>query len=159
VNIQASLDDLPTLRTSKSASEILASLDRMSLKGKLPGYEPLGSSSFKVALFGNPFDGDLIATIEPSSAGSTITFTTKLHAKAPIVLIVSIVLSIWPGVMLTDSLIPGAWGWWPTWTWYMPLVILPLPYFLPKMWKKSRAESESHLLEQIERIAAHTDCK
>ncbi len=130
----------------------------MSLKGKLPGYEQLGASRFKVALFGNPFDGDLIATIEPTEAGSTITFTTKLHAKGPIVLIVSIVLSIWPGVMLTDSLIPGSWGWWPTWMWYLPLTILPLPYFLPKMWKKSRAESENHLLEQLQRIAIGANC-
>jgi len=129
----------------------------MSLKGKLPGYEPIDAESFKVALFGEPFDRDLIASIESADAGSIITFTTKLHAKAPMTLLISVLLSIWPGVMLTDALIPSSWGWWPTWTWYLPMAILPLPYFLPRMWKKSRAASESHLREQLERIATASD--
>lgn len=147
------LDALPTIRTSRDAESIFAALDKLSLKGKLPGYEQIDERRFKVALFGDPFDRDLIATITPDErGGSVLTFNTKLHAKAPILLIVSIVVSIWPGVVLMDSLIPASWGWWPTWWWYLPLVIVPLPIFLPRIWKKSERSAADHLREQVVRI-------
>lgn len=57
-------------------------------------------------------------------------------------------------MLLTDALIPGAWGWWPTWTWYLPLTILPLPFILPRIWAKSGHAARQHADEQIARIAA-----
>lgn len=70
---------------------------------------------------------------------------------------ISVIVSIWPGVELMDSLIPASWNWIATWKWYLPLVIVPLPIFLPLMWRKSNRAAEDHLGEQIERISAVLD--
>lgn len=86
-----------------------------------------------------------------------ITFTLRTRRRLPTIFFVIVALTIWPGVLLTDALIPGAWGWWPTWTWYLPLTILPLPFFIPRLWKKSRLGARTHADEQIARIAAALD--
>lgn len=82
-----------------------------------------------------------------------------MRLKAPLILAISVIVSIWPGVELMDALIPASWGWIDTWKWYMPLVIVPLPIFLPLMWRKSNRAAEDHLAEQLERIAAGVNAK
>ena len=147
------LSSLPALRSPLTPAQILAALDRLARRGKLPGYEPLGALGFKVALFGEPFDRDLIATLMVADDATRLTFRARLQRKAPAVLFGSVALSIWPGVLIMDTIIPGSWGWWPTWTWYLPMTILPLPIVLPGMLKKSNASARIHLREQLERIA------
>jgi len=70
----------------------------------------------------------------------------------PAVFALVTLLSIWPGVLITDSLIPGEWGWWPTAYWYYPLTILPLPYIIISFIKKTRASTREHAQQQIKKI-------
>lgn len=161
---RAHLKAIPAIHSPYSPAELFARLDRLAVNGKLPGYEPIDEATFRVTLFGNPFDRRLIASIKSGASapeaggcacqGSTIEFRTSLRSKAPVVLIVSVLVSIWPGVRLMDALIPARWGWWPTWMWYLPLVIVPLPIFTIRLWRKSQLAAEDHLREQYERIAA-----
>lgn len=157
ITARLSLADPPTLRSGLSAAEVLDRLDRLSRRGRLPGYHATPSGGFKVALFAEPIDRELIATIEPDAAGVVIRFRARMKRRMPAAFAATIVVSIWPGVHLVDSLIPASWGWWPTWTWYMPLVILPIPATVPGMLGKSRRRAEEHLAEQVERIAGAID--
>ncbi len=143
----------PTLRAEIPGDEVLDRLDRLARRGRLPGYKPTPDGGFKVALFSEPFDRELVGTILPSEAGAEIRFRTRMKRRMPTALAVTVAVSVWPGVHLVDSLIPASWGWWPTWTWYLPLMILPIPAALPGLMKKSRRRADDHLAEQIERIA------
>lgn len=135
----------------------LASLDKLARRGRLPGFEQIDDQSFKVALFGEPFDRDLIGEIRDRDGSVEIAFRSRLRMKIPLIFIVTVVVSIWPGVELMDALIPASWGWIDTWIWYLPLVIGPLPFVMPPMWRKSSRAAADHLGEQLERIANATN--
>lgn len=143
---------LPRLRTGRSREEVIATLDRAARQGKLPGFETEPPGDFRVAAFGSPFDRELVAEVSEREGGSEIRFSPRLLRKAPAVLIASVVVSIWPGVEFVDALIPASWGWWPTWTWYLPLVIVPTALMIPGLWRKSEDASAAHAREQIEKI-------
>jgi hypothetical protein len=148
---------LPTLETGLTPEEVLDRLDRLARKGKLPGYEPgPGPDEFRVLAFGEPFDQEVLGRIGPAHGAGAhqVTFTLRTKRRLPAVFAVVTAFTIWPGVLLTDALIPASWGWWPTWTWYLPLTILPLPFLLPRMWKKSGRAARGHADEQIGKIAA-----
>ena len=147
--------ELPAVRTAHSAEIVVEKLDRAARRGKLPGFESDGDGDFRVAVFGNPFDRELVATIEESDGGSVIRFAPKLLRKAPVVLGLSVVLSIWPGIEFVDILTPTSW--WATWTWYLPLVIVPTALMVPGMWKKSEKAAALHAREQIGTIAKRVD--
>lgn len=146
---------LPRVRTALSAADVVARLDRAARRGGLPGFETEGSGDFRVAVFGNPFDRELVATIAESDGGSEIAFRPTLQRKAPTVLIASVVISIWPGIEFVDILTPTSW--WPTWTWYLPLVIVPTVLMAPGMWKKSEKAAAQHAREQITTIAKRVE--
>ena len=149
-------DALPAVRCGLTPDEVIHKLDRAARRGTLPGFEPSGDGGFRVAVFGNPFDRELAATVTAAEGGSLIRCEPTLNRKAPLVLLVSVLVSIWPGVALVDTMIPASWGWWPTWTWYLPLVIVPTVLMLPGMWKKSEAAARAHALEQLGAIAKRT---
>ncbi|MFG0273797.1 MAG: hypothetical protein ACF8QF_01940 [Phycisphaerales bacterium] len=106
--------------------------------------------------FGEPFDQEILGRIGPAHGAGAhqVIFTARTKRRLPAIFAVVLAFTIWPGVLLTDALIPAAWGWWPTWTWYLPLTILPLPLVLPRMWKKSGRAARGHADEQIAKIAA-----
>jgi len=150
----ATLRVIPALTTPLTPADMIAALDRLARRGKLPGFDPRPDHGFTVSLFGEPFDMDLIAEAAPAGPGARLTFRTRVRGKAPAVLAGAIAVSIWPGLPLMDAVIPAAWGWWPTWWWYLPLVVGPLPFVLPGMFRKSRAAATDHLHEQLARIAS-----
>jgi hypothetical protein len=145
--------ELPEVVAPDGRSEILAKLDRAARQGKLPGFETDPPGDFRVAVFGQPFDRELVARVEERDGGSRIRFSPRLRAKAPAVLLLSVALSLWPGVIFLDALIPASWGWWPTWTWYFPLVIVPTVLAAPGIWRKSETGAAEHAREQIATIA------
>ena len=49
-------------------------------------------------------------------------------------------------------MIPASWGWWDTWTWYIPLCLLPLP-FLPRMWRRSEAAARAEAHKAVAKVA------
>ncbi|RMH30565.1 MAG: hypothetical protein D6693_00155, partial [Planctomycetota bacterium] len=83
----------------------------------------------------------------------------RTRAKTPALFAAVLAGSLWPGLPLLDAMIPAAWGWWPTWWWYVPLVIGPVPLVLPRMIRRSRGAATDHLREQLARIAGALDAE
>ncbi|TVQ33528.1 MAG: hypothetical protein EA376_02195 [Phycisphaeraceae bacterium] len=147
---------LPALRTELGPKEVLDKLAYASRRGRMPGFERRSEeNAFQVAAFGQPFDRIVVGRVGPADdAGRCeIAFKSVLLKKMPIAFIVTFVVSIWPGLPILDSFIPGSWGWWPTWTWYIPMCLLPLP-FVPRMWRKSEQLAHNEAHKMVRRIAA-----
>ncbi|MHC4976573.1 MAG: hypothetical protein ACYTF7_08200 [Planctomycetota bacterium] len=136
-----------------TAPDPLEILEKLARKGKLPGYEALSDSSFRVDAFGVPFDADLIGSIT-SRDPLTVSYSLRVRMKIPAIFAIVTLLTIWPGVAITDSLIPGEWGWWPTAYWYLPLTIIPLPWLVVSLRKRTHQTTRAHAQEQIARICA-----
>lgn len=146
-------EPLPTLTTTLSVQEAIDRLDRASRRGKLAGFVRLpdqrAGARFKASAFGEPFDREVVGLVSDRGGTRAIELSARLVWKIPAVLIVSTVLSIWPGLPIVDKLIPASWGWWETWTWYIPLSVLPLAY-LPVSWRKS----ERTAWESVRKVVA-----
>lgn len=153
--VRAMLANLPSIRTELAPGEIKVRTKRLSERGKLPGYEHEPRDAlFACAAFGNPFDYRLLAQHERDA----LRFRAKLKPKMPAIFWIVIALTIWPGVIFTDSLLNTWFGWYPnetwiTYAWYMPLTILPLPWLHMKAMARTRLAALVHAHEQIGRIA------
>lgn len=151
---------LPAITSPLSPTEAVDRLDRLSKRGKLPGFErdTAGSrSAFRALIFGAPYDRELRASahaIDGAPAGGcTIRAQSVLKLKLPAIVAVVLILSVWPGLPLTDSMLKTYFSWYriPTWWWYLPLMLLGLPP-LWKQWKNSErvaAEETEQLLRKI----------
>lgn len=134
-------EPLPAVRTALSGPELLRKLDALARRGKLAGYEPgkgAGETRFSAAAFGAPFDGRL----EGRLAGGRVVFAARIKPLWPWVFAVVMVLSVWPGVLLAESLVASYFGataasW--TWWWYMPLTAPTTPWAIWWSVKRSRA--------------------
>ena len=148
--IRAALQTLPEIQTTLTPQEFLSVADSMSKAGKLPGFEKT-PSYFSTLLFGAPFDRVMTSTATTRSDHTRIKFSTKLLLKMPLIFAALIIFSIWPGVTLTHSLLRTYFPAYTieTWWWYIPLTVLPLPWYLKKTIKQSEA---SCLLSAIENI-------
>jgi len=163
---QAVIEDVPAeeatdsgpLRTSLRPSEILARLDHAARRGRLAGYRPLpDGSGFRALLYGEPFDHDLEARFESVDGETIIRFETRMRRKLPVIFAITIVLAVWPGLPLTDSLLATYFPaypnqMWVTAAWYLPLTILPLPWMLLRMWRRSRAAAEEGARKRLGEI-------
>jgi hypothetical protein len=149
---------LPTLQCALTPDEIVRKLDLAARRGRMAGFqrEP-APALFSVEAFAAPFEHKLLAT----AAGSPtrLTFHTRPLSKMPWIYAALIAVSIWPGVWLTHSMIVSWFPtWYPnkewiTWAWYIPLLILPLLWLIPKQWKKSRADAHADAHAQIAKLA------
>jgi len=158
-SIIATHPSIPELSTVRTPAEVLAFLERKSQQGKLPGFrrEPGAPDAFRIGLYGAPYDRELLGTVSTSSTGSTVRFRSRLKPALPWFVIVTTVITFWPGVLLTDSLLST---WFPSWypkemwvtvAWYIPLCLL----MLPALWKQFRASekaSEEHLRETLAKL-------
>lgn len=147
---------LPTLRTPLTPDQVVERLAGASKRGRLAGFSR-SVGLFSCALFGKPFDRRLVARAQKLPDGTAIRFEAKLLPKLPLIFVVTIVITIYPGVRFMDLLIPSSWGWIPTWTWYLPLTVLPLPWMVRSMWRKSEAEAWDHAQEVLEKLAKELD--
>lgn len=159
---------LPEVSSPLSGVEIVAKLDAAARRGKLPGFHKHIASNggasksdtdilFILTDFGTPFESILEARATPSGSGSILRFTPKLKPTMPWIFIATLVLSVWPGVWLTDSMIRTyftsySWSFWGTCAWYLPLTILPTPFAISSAFKKSRASAHKEALALIETI-------
>lgn len=134
-------------------------------RGRLPGFHPRSGPDgplFRLECPGSPFEGwlEVFAAADPSPTadpGTSLSFRTRLKPLWVWGFAVALVLSIWPGVVLTESLvasvIPGSfWRW--TWYWYLPLTVP----FAPLAWwqavKMSRAGVEAEAAIAIDKLAS-----
>ncbi len=142
----------------KSARAAIDACEALARAGKLPGFKRLAPTSCSSRIFGQPFDRDLLVDASDSANGSVVNLHTRLRRKFPVIFAVVAILTVWPGVWLTDSLIQtyfsSASSWViKTWMWYLPLSIIPLPFAARSMWRKSQHAAAEHFAEVQQRIA------
>jgi hypothetical protein len=142
------------VRTELAPSEILRKLDAAARRGKLGGFTP-GDASGHGALFtvrdvGTPFDGEVVATL----GGGELSFAARLYPKMPAVFVILLVLSVWPGWWLMESLVNVYWpsvGTYTKW-WYVPLTVLSgVPAFFSAL-KKSRVILREDAVKVVESV-------
>jgi hypothetical protein len=157
---------LPVLRAPLSVDAAVKKLDALSRQGKLAGFQSGGDGRagvvFSAAAFSEPFDRELLATVRQADAnGATFEFRLRVLPKVPLIFAAVIVLSIWPGVWLTDSMLRTYFSWYTieTWWWYLPLTILPLLWYVPNTWKKSKRMAHESALEVIAKMAKELGAK
>lgn len=148
---------LPSVLSPLPADEALARLETASRRGRLAGFVRGPGNSFQVAAFATPFDHVLDCRCLPDAAGTRIDCSLRVLRKLPVIAAVVAIATVWPGVHFVDQLIPGSWGWIPTWWWYVPLSVLPLPWAARTAWRRSRAGAVESAREMIGRIAAETE--
>ena len=153
--IRQMLASLPSIKTDLDQSEIARRAKRLSERGKLPGFHPnTPGGLFEAIAFGNPFDYRLIASHQPGQ----LNFHIKIKSKMPAIFWIVMALTIWPGVLFTDSLLNTWFGWYPnqtwiTYAWYLPITIIPLPWLHRSIMAKTRAAALVHAHEQIATLA------
>ena len=138
-------------------------LDAMARRGKLPGFAagPGGRDwLFAVDAFASPFDGQVRARVEGAggAGGTRLRFEVRLKPRWPAVFVMAMLLAIWPGVVLTESLLASffphtPWTWVYTWWWYMPLSIVSTPFAIREAMGRSRKGAEASAREVIGELA------
>lgn len=128
---------------SQTPARVIEALSTMSKRGRLAGYQTLRQPSssdpggaYRVLAFGGIYDHEMLARVEPNGAGSRVEFKLRLLRKMPVIAVVLIVVSIFPGLQITDSMLKTYFSWYQFETawWYIPLVVLTVPF----MWKQYR---------------------
>lgn len=142
---------LPPLSTTLADEEIMRRLDGAARRGKLAGFHPHARPAlFSVTAYGDTFDYRLIAT----RVGAELRFALQTPLRVLAIFWGSLAITIWPGMWLTDSMLTTYFSWYqiPTWTWYLPVTLLPVPWMLKTVFGKSRVAAVQHAQEQITRI-------
>jgi len=150
-----SISSLPSIQTSEGAAAVFELLSKMSKRGELAGFEYEGGGSAVADAHGTPFDSDLVI----ENAGGEVRFSLQLRKKIPAIFMALLLVSVWPGLPLTDSFL-YSFGWYErlmgvsikTWMWYLPLTILPIPFIWKTAIQKSKASAHAHAVETIEMI-------
>ncbi|HLP83451.1 MAG TPA: hypothetical protein VK157_03810 [Phycisphaerales bacterium] len=142
------------IATTSGMPVVLEKAQQLARKGKLPGFART-AAGFSFTGFGEPFD----YVIEARTSDGGVSFHAAMHRKLPLIFAVIIVLSIWPGSWLTDSMLRSYFesynfAAWVTYAWYIPLTVLPLLWMIPRMLRKSRQSAYAHACEQIETLRA-----
>jgi hypothetical protein len=143
-----------SLPTDLSGAEVVARLEALSKKGKLAGFERDGTAA-SFAAHGTPFDG----RVEVAVADGHAAFSLRMGRKAPTIFAVALLVSIWPGLPITDGFLQSMlWyerltaGWFDTWMWYIPLCALPAPLAFRSALRKSRDSATKHARETTDRL-------
>ncbi len=150
-------DSIGGINTPLGDDEILRRLEVAARRGKLAGFNSRDSSClFSVAAFGDQFDYRLCASSQPVPGSRRLNFQLRMLLKMPLIMAVVLIITIWPGVWLTDSMLTTYFAWYtiPTWIWYIPLTVLPIPWMWKRMHGRSKVAATEHAKEQIAKIAA-----
>jgi hypothetical protein len=153
-------ETFPEIRTNMKPDEVGDTLRKMSKRGKLAGYQASDRVGSAVAdAHGTPFDSDLLITWGTQDDETQVSFGISMRRKMPIVFALILVITIWPGLPLTDSFMQS-FGWYErlmgesieTWMWYLPMTVLPAPFVWRTSIMKSKASAYQHALETVEKI-------
>ncbi len=151
------------LVTGLPPDRVAGTLQGLSKRGKLPGFELTGPTAFRLKAYGEPFDYWIEADIRLMSGSTQLDFQLRPAVKMPLVWAVVTVLTVQPGMWLTDSMLVtyfSSYGKYvQTWWWYLPLVVAPMPWMLWRMWRKSAAAARDHARELHERLAQALDAR
>ncbi len=150
--------ELPSLDAPGTPAEVLAKLETAARRGRLAGFNKTSASTFFCDAYGEPFESDLLGSITQVGERSRISFAVKLRTRLPLIFLATSIFSIWPGVWLMDSLMltyfPGFTASVPTAWWYLPLTVLPLPYYGVKSMRKSKVGAQASAHEMIAKVAS-----
>ena len=136
-NLPAPSIDGLRMRVPVHKDDAVWKLEVMSRRGRLPGFRR-EVGGFSVAAHGTPFDKTLRmrAEGEAGAEGAVFKADLRLDRRMPSITLVIFVLTVWPGVMLTDSFLVGHFEFYArwydngdglqTWWWYVPLTVVSL---------------------------------
>lgn len=152
---------IATIETGSTPACVIEVLTAMSKRGKLPGFEARSQTSAVADAHGTPFDSDLLIDAKADGEGAAVTLEVRLRRKMPLIFVGILILTVWPGLPLTDSFLLG-FGWYErlmsgsleTWMWYLPLTIIPAPFAVRSSIRKSKLSGREHAIETSERIRA-----
>lgn len=160
-------ETLSPITCAMAPSEAINALERLSKRGKLAGFRRIGERAFAAAAHGTPFDRELVGTVEATGEGSRVAWSMRWKRTIPAIFAATLIVSVWPGLPLTDSILSTYWGWYSgvtgsggwlrTWMWYLPLTVPFAPLAWRSAIKKSRRSSIEHARETIEKIAGALD--
>lgn len=152
---------LPRLVIPCSPAEALARLEAAARRGKLAGFHRPqrgdGSALFTVTDFGHPFESVLLARSDSPSEDQTILrFDLRLRPKLAWVYLLVLILTVWPGVWLTDSMLRTYFSGYDyrTWMWYLPLTVPFVPWGMWVAVRRSRTSARVEAMKIIQSIAA-----
>ncbi len=158
---------LTEVRTPLGPGDALARLSTAARRGRLPDYRQVGETGFEAEAFATPFTHTLVGELVVGQDGTTrIRFTLRRPWAMPALFAVVLAITVWPGVLLTDSLLATYWptygGWttrmpWLTYAWYLPLTALPLPWAWRACVRRSASMARESARETIAKIARETD--
>ncbi len=138
-------------------------LEKLSRRGKLAGFEKTSPTTFHAAAFGMLYDRLFVGEISPTETGSHLRMHTELKRTLPTVVAVVYLLTLWPGVLLTDSMLTTYFSWYPratwvTYAWYIPLTLLAIPA-LRAQFRASQRAARAHGQETAQKIAKAIDAE
>ena len=151
--------DFPAMTITCPPEQAVDRLEQAAKRGQLPGFSRGGSDHlFEVDAYGAVFEYGLRAKASNVAGRTTLAFSLVLRRKVPAIMAVVFVLSIWPGLPMTDSML-RTWSTWydglPSWTtlgWYLPLTIVPLPWMWLSWHRASRLAANKQAKVQLETI-------
>ena len=151
-----------------NADAIVARLDEAARRGKLPGFsaarsgcgDGAGGTRFTITDFGSPFESVRVATAVRADSDTRLSFQVRLKPLMPVVFAAVLVVTVWPGVWLTDSLLRTYSSWymslpdWSTYAWYLPLTVPFCPPAFLAAVRKSRAAAAMEAQELAAKVAS-----
>jgi hypothetical protein len=153
--------DLPALVVESSPQQIVEKLETAARRGRMAGFERGVDNGvlFKTAAFGGPFDGELEARAEVVPNGATrLHFSTRMKQRTLWIFIVILLVSIWPGAPITQSLLATWFPWWPWlwgapfYWWYLSISIIGSPWSVWSAVKKSRLGISQSAVEMLGKV-------
>ena len=98
--------DFPAMTITCPPEQAVDRLEQAAKRGQLPGFSRGGSDHlFEVDAYGAVFEYGLRAKASNVAGRTTLAFSLVLRRKVPAIMAVVFVLSIWPGLPMTDSML------------------------------------------------------
>jgi len=153
-------EDTWFIPTTQPPADIAQTVRSAAKRGALPGYNQPKQTDhlFTITDFGSPFESRLTVT-HNSTPAQGLTLRTAIKPITPIAIAAVLVLTVFPGVYLTDMFIreffPGTlaarWVWW----WHIGLSAPFLPFAFRTAWRKSQTtgrEAAGKHAQSIQRL-------
>lgn len=150
---------LPTITVAGEPASILTRLEAAAKRGKLAGFRAISSTSpdglFVIQDFGGPFESTLTARAVPQAGSTELAFSRRMQPRLAWVYLVVLIITVWPGVWLTDSMLRTYFtGYdYQTWMWYLPLTAPFVPWAMWVSIRKSRRTGDAEAVRIIGEVA------
>lgn len=156
---------LPVLAAPLTPGEVMERLEVAARRGRLAGFAPERDpgpgveAAFRADAFGSPFDGWIFGRVSKNGQCCQIQLSTRLKPRGPLIWWSVLVLMVWPGLPITESMLASLlpqwpWLWKTTAYWYLPLTVPFVPWMGWSAVKKSRLAVAESAREVAGKIAA-----